>query len=245
MALLWNRRGKTGWKWYKEAHMSRIHLTLFYGNISILTFAIFFQLLKSWNTWVFTHTEEKIVFTFVFSASIWFWLQDFATLFKYLDFFQWMSLPNTRLLSLSLIHSLFLSMGDVMQDWTWPYTNTNIRRPLTLTLLGAAAGGQAGRAAWLAVVLHAGVEGGVNQAGLVWQQGHGGGGGAIVGERGNSELWCAVSAFALLRAPLPVRREAIVRRPFTPAGRGQRSVTLNSLLSDIKVRLEVLVKWWH
>ncbi len=93
-------------------------------------------------------------------------------------------------------------------------------RPLTLTLLGAAAGGQAGRAAWLTVVLHAGVEGGVDQAGLVWQEGHGGGGGAVIGQRGDGEFWRAVGAFALLRASLPVCWEPIVRRSFTPAHRG-------------------------
>lgn len=77
-------------------------------------------------------------------------------------------------------------------------------RPLTLTLLAAAAGGQAGGAARLTVVLHAGVEGGVDQAGLVRQEGHGGGGGAVIGQRGDGEFGCAVGAFALLRASLPV-----------------------------------------
>jgi len=97
----------------------------------------------------------------------------------------------------------------------------------SLTLLAAAARREAGGAARLAVVLHAGVEGRVDQAGLVRQQRHGGGGGgAVAGQRGDGELRRAVGALALLRAPLPVRREPIVRGPFAPAHRegskGQR-----------------------
>lgn len=68
----------------------------------------------------------------------------------------------------------------------------------------------------MAVVLHAGVEGGVDQARLVRKEGHGGRCGAIVGQCGDGELRCAVGTFSLLRAALPVRREAIVGRPFTP-----------------------------
>lgn len=99
---------------------------------------------------------------------------------------------------------------------------------LTLTLLAAAAGGQAGGAARLAVVvLHAGVEGGVDQAGVVGQESHGGRVGAVIGQRGDGEFGRAVGALALLRAPLPVRREPIVRGPFTSARRRQK-VNLNT-----------------
>lgn len=99
---------------------------------------------------------------------------------------------------------------------------------LTLTLLAAAASGQAGGAARLAVVvLHAGVEGGVDQPGIVGQESHGGGVGAVIGQRGDGELRCAVGALALLRAPLSVCREPIVGGPFTSAGRIQK-VNLNT-----------------
>lgn len=60
---------------------------------------------------------------------------------------------------------------------------------LTLTLLAAAAGGQAGGAARLAVVvLRAGVEGRVDQPGIVGQESHGGGVGAVIGQRGDGEF---------------------------------------------------------
>lgn len=97
---------------------------------------------------------------------------------------------------------------------------------LTLTLLAAAAGGQAGGAARLAVVvLHVGVEGGVDQAGIVGQESHGGRVGAVIGQRGDGEFWRAVRALALLRAPLSVCRESIVRGSFTSAWR--KKVNLN------------------
>lgn len=100
-------------------------------------------------------------------------------------------------------------------------------RTLTLTLLAAAACCQAGGAARLAVlVLHAGVEGGVDQAGVVGEESHGGGVGAVVGQGGDGELRRAVGALALLRAPLSVCREPIVGGPFTSAGRIQK-VNLN------------------
>lgn len=82
---------------------------------------------------------------------------------------------------------------------------------LTLTLLAAAASGQAGGAARLTVVVfHAGVESGVDQPGIVGQESHGGGVGAVIGQRGDGEFRRAVGALALLRAPLSVCREPIV-----------------------------------
>lgn len=67
------------------------------------------------------------------------------------------------------------------------HTETPIR-PLTLTLLGGAASSQARRAARLAVVLHAGIKGGVDQARFVRQQGHGGRSGAVAGQGGDGEF---------------------------------------------------------
>jgi len=118
----------------------------------------------------------------------------------------------------SILSSSRWLQSNVIQDWAWPDTITQTPLlPLTLTLLAAAASCQAGHAAWLTVVLHAGVEGGVDQTGFIWQEGHGGRSGAVIGQRGDGELWRAVSALAFLRASLPVCWEPIVRGPFTPA----------------------------
>lgn len=90
------------------------------------------------------------------------------------------------------------------------HTQTSICT-LTLTLLAAAASGQAGGAARLTVVvLHAGVEGGVDQPGILGQESHGGRVGTVIGQSGDGELRCAVGALALLRAALSVCREPIV-----------------------------------
>lgn len=101
-------------------------------------------------------------------------------------------------------------------------------RPLTLTLLCATPSSQASRAAWLTIILHAGVKGRVDQTWFIWQEGHSSRSGAIIGQGGNGEFWGAVSAFALLRASLSVCWEPIVRGSFTPTHMKNKMSVANS-----------------